>query len=145
MTIHTPRRLATLGFAAAIALAAAPAAFAADVALKAAMDGAHEVPGPGDADGSGVATLQVSDLKVCYELTAHHIDAATAAHIHKGAAGAAGPVVVPLTPPTAEPSKGCADIDHALAADLKAHPEAYYVNVHTAPFPAGAVRGQLHK
>lgn len=144
MTIaFRPYALAAL--TAAVALAAAPAAFAADTVLKAAMDGAHEVPGPGEATGAGVATLTVSAAKVCYELTAQHVAAPTAAHIHKGAAGVAGPVSLALTPPTDAPAKGCADVDAALASDLAAHPEAYYVNVHNAAFPAGAIRGQLHK
>ncbi len=137
--------LRPLALAAALTLAAAPGAFAADTVLKAAMDGAHEVPGPGDAEGAGVATLAVGAAKVCFELSAQHVEAPTAAHVHKGAAGAAGPVSVPLTPPKDGASKGCVDVDKALAADLIAHPEAYYVNVHNAAHPAGAIRGQLHK
>jgi hypothetical protein len=64
------------------------------------------------------------------------------AHIHEAPATAAGPVVQGLTPPTSGTSTGCVT-NAALAADLLAAPADYYVNVHNAPFPGGALRGQL--
>ena len=67
------------------------------------------------------------------------------AHIHRGATGAAGPVVVPLAAPADGSSEECKAIDKALAQELIQTPEAFYVNVHNATFPAGAVRGQLAK
>jgi len=66
------------------------------------------------------------------------------AHIHKGAAGVNGPIVVTLnTPDKNGTSTACADIDPALAKDILANPQGYYVNVHNADFPNGAARGQL--
>jgi hypothetical protein len=111
------------------------------------MSGAQEAPGPGDPDGSGVAsfTLNQGQGLICYELTVENIDPATAAHIHRGAAGSPGPVVVPLTPPTSGSSRGCASVDAALIKEIRQNPEAFYVNVHNAAFPPGAVRGQLSK
>jgi hypothetical protein len=38
---------------------------------------------------------------------------------------------------------GCVDLDPALADAIVAHPRQYYVDVHTAEFPNGAIRGQL--
>ena len=53
-------------------------------------------------------------------------------------------VVIPLDPPTTDGLvSGCVTADPALLADIVAHPGNYYVNVHNAPYPAGALRGQL--
>ena len=115
--------------------------------LSTIMTGAAEVPNPGDPDGSGTAliTLNQGQGLVCWELTADGIAPATAAHIHRGAAGVPGPVVVPLSPPTSGSSSGCRSADPALIKEIRQHPENFYVNVHNADFPAGALRGQLSK
>jgi len=112
-----------------------------------AMTGAEEVPGPGDPDGSGEAfiTLNHGRGEVCFQLTVSDIAPAAAAHIHEGPAGVAGPVVVGLTPPTGGSSSGCVSADRDLIKDIIQNPVEYYVNVHNADFPAGAVRGQLSK
>ena len=69
---------------------------------------------------------------------------AVAAHIHRGASGVAGPVVVPLTTPGADgKSSGCAPAARTVVSAMLAQPASYYVNVHTAEFQGGAVRGQL--
>ena len=68
-----------------------------------------------------------------------------AAHIHIGAAGVAGPVVVGLTAPTSGMSTGVAMVDKELIKAIRKNPSAYYVNVHNPAYPAGAVRGQLMK
>ena len=115
--------------------------------LTADLLGASEVPGPGDADGSGTAVVSVkpSAERLCFELTAEGIAPATAAHVHDGPAGVAGPVVVGLTPPTSGSSSGCVAADKALLKDIKKNPAEYYVNVHNTEFPAGAIRGQLSR
>ena len=67
-----------------------------------------------------------------------------AAHIHSGDAGASGPVVIPLATPGADgTSSGCATTTRSLVASILKDPGSFYVNVHTAEFPAGAIRGQL--
>ena len=110
------------------------------------LNGAEEVPGPGDPDGTGFAVirLNVGRMRVCWDLTASNISPANAAHIHAAPAGVAGPVVIPLSPPTSGSSSGCRDgVDPVLIQAIIDHPDQYYVNVHNADFPAGAVRGQL--
>jgi hypothetical protein len=111
------------------------------------MSGELEAPGPGDPDGSGMANITVNQFKrqVCFALMVEDIAPATAAHIHVAPPGEPGPVVVPLNPPpTNGSSRGCANnVDARLLRNIIRHPEQYYVNVHNADFPAGAVRGQL--
>lgn len=73
-----------------------------------------------------------------------------AAHIHEGAEGENGPPVANLAFPTGgqaadcltegEDGKGMAE---GIVADILAHPEEYYVNVHNNEYPGGAVRAQL--
>ncbi len=114
--------------------------------LHAQMTGEQEVPGPGDPDGFGTATVTlISPDTICYTLTAQRIAPATAAHIHFGPPGVAGPVVVTLTPPTFGVSGGCTSADPELVANIAANPSDYYVNVHNTPYPLGAIRGQLHR
>lgn len=111
------------------------------------LTGAAEVPGPGDPDGTGTARVTVNhgQKRVCYELEVSGIATATAAHIHLGAAGVAGGVVVPLAAPADGDSSGCVDVTDDLAKAILKNPADYYVNVHNADFQNGAIRGQLSK
>jgi CHRD domain len=129
------------------AVAVAGTAQAQGRSLATTLTGAAEVPGPGDPDGTGTATLTVNPGlgQICYELTVSGIAPATAAHIHVGTVTEAGPVVVPLDPPTDGSASGCAEVDRELALAILKSPSDYYVNVHNVEFPAGAVRGQLSK
>ena len=146
-----------------LALLAAPAAAAGAstsrtsgkvTRLAATLSGANEIPGPGDPDGRGKAVVRLSGTTACYLLEWSGIGAPTAAHIHQGGAGVAGPVVVlffqPGTnaaslPGTLSSVAGCVDVDPALAGRIAASPRDWYVNIHTADFAAGAIRGQLHR
>jgi hypothetical protein len=105
------------------------------------------VPNQGDLDGEGTAylTLNQGQGEICYELNVSGIAPAAAAHIHIGASTTTGPVVVPLSPPTDGSSSGCVSVDPELIKAIRQNPEAYYVNVHNAEFPGGALRGQLSK
>ncbi len=115
--------------------------------LSTTLSGTAEVPGPGDADGRGAASISVNigQSVVCYRLRVANIAPATAAHIHVGTANVAGPVVVGLGAPTSGQSNGCVSVSRELATDILTNPGSYYVNVHNADYPAGAVRGQLSK
>jgi len=109
--------------------------------------GASEAPDPGDPNGRGSATVLIpNDTKLCFAILVTGITRPNAAHIHKGAPGVAGPVAVSLAPPTsgsAGARAGCVTAPKAVLTDIKAKPASYYVNVHTADYPAGALRGQL--
>jgi hypothetical protein len=113
--------------------------------LQAKLRGAEEVPGPGDPDGRGKAHVRVLPRfgAVCFELSWRNIGEPTAAHIHEGERGEAGPVVVPLFMGEAD-ERGCVDdLDEDLLREIQRHPREYYVNVHNAEYPNGAIRGQL--
>jgi hypothetical protein len=114
--------------------------------LAARMTGGAEVPGPGDADGLGFAAIVVlaEQRMVCYVLRVTNIATPTAAHIHRGSPTQAGPIVLPLDTPVDGMSSSCAtSVDAGLIAGLKNNPRDYYVNVHNATYPNGAIRGQL--
>jgi len=113
--------------------------------LEASLTGEKEVPGPGDPNGRGHADVKVYKAKVCYELGVKRIKPATAAHIHQGRPGEAGPIVVELKAPTDGSSEGCKAISKKLSKKLRDNPSHYYVNVHNRPYPDGAIRGQLHR
>ena len=105
------------------------------------LTGKAETP-KGDPDGSGTAEVKITGTKVCWEIKASRVAKLVAAHIHKGKAGVAGPVVVPFG--KTYQAKGCATTTAAIAAAIMRSPGAYYVNVHNAKYPGGALRGQLH-
>ena len=117
--------------------------------LRADLNGAKEVPGPGDADGRARARIVLTRHTVCFVLQWRGITGPTAAHIHAGPKGVAGPVAVPLfesagpLPSTLRSAAGCVRAAKDVIRAIKRHPAAYYVNIHNADFPAGAIRGQL--
>lgn len=114
--------------------------------LTATLSGVQVAPGPGDADGIGTALFRIepAQQRLCWTLNARQIDAATEAHIHRGAEGSLGPAVVALTAPGAGGvSDSCASLDAALASEIALGSHRFYVDVHNAAFPGGAIRGQL--
>jgi hypothetical protein len=103
----------------------------------------------GDPDGSGTAsvTVNVGQQRVCWDIDVSNIAAPTRGHIHKAAAGVSGPIVVTFFEAGNVDLNGCttSPLDRELLTDIIQHPQDYYVNVHNADFPAGAIRGQLSK
>lgn len=138
------RAISTIAAAgmAAIMLAAGPA-LAEMMTFKTELKGGMEVP-PNDSAASGTADIKVDTeaKKITWTLTHSGLSGdATAAHFHgPAAAGAnAGPVI----DITANMASGSADLSDAQLADLQAG--MLYVNVHTAKFPDGEIRGQVMK
>ncbi len=109
--------------------------------------GSEEV-GPGDPDGYGRAEITISDEfgQVCWDINSiRGIGAITAAHIHFGARGTDGPPVFTLRRANEGGYKGCTDGSEWTQNRLENNPSAFYVNVHTAEYPNGAIRGQLSR
>jgi hypothetical protein len=119
--------------------------------LRAGLSGAREVPGPGDANGSGNAkvTLKPRVKRVCFTISFSRIGRPAAGHIHRGGRSVAGPVVVTLferANGVSSPHSGCeGNVSRGLIRDIREHPGRFYVNLHNAAFPDGAIRGQLRR
>ena len=128
------------------------------------LTGDQEVPPTGSlATGSVDITIDTDKglpgEQLCIEMTVEDLSGpATAAHIHYGPAGAAPPnnIVVTLMVDDTGSAEGvcAADADFNLANscattvpglldDMSVNAQNYYVNVHTAAFPAGEIRGQM--
>ncbi len=138
------RTILTAGLAALLLPALAMAAGTAmSPVVSSKLSGKTEVP-KGDPDGSGIVVLHLNATKgtACWEFKSiKKIGTPQSAHIHKGARGVAGPVVVPLGGPYK--AKGCAKATKKLIGAIEEHPNRYYVNIHNAKYKDGAIRGQL--
>lgn len=126
-------------------IVAGPAVAGDMVVLTATLAGVNETGG-GDPDGSGKfrAEIDADSGDLCFTLTAEGIGEPTAAHIHVGAAGVDGDPVATIGV-TGPDGDECIALPRETAKAIVATPGGYYVNVHDATFPKGAVRGQLAK
>ena len=107
--------------------------------LTAALTGA-------DPDGFGFVKVVIDPGagSLCFRMSVARLSGATAAHIHEGGPGIAGPVVVPLSPPVMDGLvNDCVTADPQLLQAIVDNPGNYYVNVHNDEYPDGAIRGQL--
>jgi hypothetical protein len=119
------------------------------------LNGANEVPvkgGPavGDKDGHALGLMRIQGDQVSYAFTFTGTDTPTLAHLHKGVKGVNGDVKIPFFTEKLEDGKsfayGTVTVDdHELLDGIKANPQNWYFNIHTAEFPGGAVRGQGYK
>ncbi|WP_055493113.1 CHRD domain-containing protein [Streptomyces sp. TP-A0356] len=123
--------------------------------LVASLRGANEVPvakGPavGDKDGAALEFIRVKGDTVSVAVSWRGTGRPTELHIHEGARGVNGGIRVDFGGLLAKGVKGHTLVgsvkveDTALLSRLKTDPGAFYANLHTAEFPGGAVRGQLH-
>lgn len=136
----------TMGLVATLALAGS--VLAAETTLTATLAGVQEGDTPGDEDGSGTASIVIDPAAgtACWTLTAEDIMPVSQSHIHVGAEGESGDIVVPLDVDGFEgSSEGCIEPmeDAAVLQEIVDNPAGFYVNLHTDDFPAGAIRGQL--
>lgn len=148
--MQRPVLLLAAAAALTLSVAAPAAAVSSGDAFTATLSGAGEVP-PGDPDGTGSAQISLRDGQLCFSFSMSGVAPVTAAHIHRGGEGVAGPVVVPLledeqglpTEEQFESEQRCVDADAALLDEIRSNPSGFYANFHNAEFPGGAVRGQL--
>ena len=144
--MNTLRSLNRLGIRSTVAVALISLASYADLALgdeiKLMLSGDMEVPAVKTA-AKGSGTIMINpDMTVSGSLTTSGV-AGTMAHIHQGAAGVNGPVIIPLTK-----SGNDSWMVPANAKLTEAQYKAYragelYVNVHSAENKGGEVRAQL--
>jgi len=153
----------------AVALVAMSSVFAPAVAeefFAAKLRGGNETPVSLSTGGSGVwgALLSDDETSLTFELRYRGLEGLTGAHIHLGRPGITGGIVIhfcgtggkPACPPSPAVVTGvltAADVvalstQGIAAGDLPAVLEAMrkgdtYVNVHTATFPGGEIRGQI--
>jgi hypothetical protein len=112
--------------------------------VSAKLKGSNEVPTKGDPNGTGfvVVTFDAKKGTACWKFkNVTRIRTPTAAHIHKGRTGSAGPVAIPFG--AAYKASGCQKAKKSLIEAIETNPNRYYVNIHNAKYPDGALRGQL--
>ena len=121
---------------------------ATNIQLRTVMNAAQEVPSPtgavSNARGTFSATVTKSDTgaSVTWQLSFNGLTGnANAAHIHTGAVGSPGPVVLALCGPCSSPASGTGALTQAALDAIQAG--TAYVNVHTTTNAPGEIRGQL--
>ena len=112
--------------------------------LATSLLGSREVPSAGSPSGRGYAAVTFDTSTIYYFLWVKNVDSLTGAGIHQGDAGQAGSVVVNLSPTFAGGlAAGWANVAAATVSGFLADPAGFYVEVQSAGFASGAVRGQL--
>ena len=104
--------------------------------------GSNQVPVAGDPDGFGQALVSIDNVanSVSWTILANNVLLPlSGAHIHSGAAGTNGPVIVDFS----SSFSGDSLVDPDLASITPLTASNFYINIHNAVYPAGAIRGQL--
>ncbi|MEV0170877.1 CHRD domain-containing protein [Streptomyces sp. NPDC050803] len=145
--------VAAVAVAAAVVPTSASATEDGAVVLAASLRGANEVGVVGDQDGAALQFVKVHGDQVSVAVKWRGTDRPTALHLHQGAKGTNGGVKVDFTKLLTDSKDGKSRSvtgtvevsDPELLNSLKTDPGSFYANLHTAEFPGGALRGQLHK
>lgn len=112
------------------------------------LSGLNEVGVAGDPDGFGFASLLVDSVtgNVAFEISFSNLSNVVAGHIHAGAFGVNGPVIIPFDIPMGTAISGMFSgsvVDNDALGINPLTAANFYVNLHTDQFPGGAIRGQL--
>lgn len=110
------------------------------------MSGAQEAPDPVDTAATGRAstTVNLNAHRLTINVQTDGVDDATAAHIHTGDRGVAGPVAIGLTQDASDTSHWSAEDVDLTDDQVAAYRDGgFYVNVHTPANPSGEIRGQI--
>jgi CHRD domain len=148
-TIMLRHQFVLLALAAAASLVGS--ASAATITLPINMNGSVEFPGPGDPDGSatGTMTFDTTTNTISWNITYTGIATPlTGFHIHPGAVGTSGGILVGLGTTTSGGPGTLISSTTTTAANIAtilANPTGHYANIHNGPFGGGALRGQLPK
>lgn len=115
--------------------------------LSAELTGAAEVPGPGDPDGTGRATVVVEpgSSQLCYRIEVQGVTGVDGTSVNEGGDGQQGAVVLGLDAPEGGSVEGCVTAEPALLEQVGRSPEDYYLNIRSEEHPDGALRGQLSR
>jgi hypothetical protein len=122
----------------------APPARADQKTYKATLAATEEVPtpGPNGATGKATVTIDTGANQLCYDVSwSKEVGTPSAGHIHRGAKGTNGPIVVFFDLPSKP--KDCITVENPILQSIVTDPVGHYVNVHSNNYPNGAVRGQL--
>lgn len=96
-----------------------------------------------DASGDFSAELDLANGRMCFTAEVEGLDEVTAVHLHEGAVGKNGPMVLLLQLSGDDGEDVCIDADPELLKKVARKKAGYYINVHTVAYPDGAIRGQL--
>jgi hypothetical protein len=112
--------------------------------MDVAMSSNMKMGGAKTGSATGKFVLDTKKNTLCYSVMTMGLKSITEAHIHAGAKGVDGSDVVGLTPAKFNAKAAtCVTVAPKVLADIAMNPDMYYLNVHTAKYADGAVRGQL--
>jgi hypothetical protein len=109
------------------------------------LSGDQEGPAPGDPNASGHAsvTLRPATSEICIDLSVDKTDQIVAVHLQEGPIHQQGPIVLPLPDVVNNKASGCRKLETSRFSAVRGHPDSFFINVRTAKFPGGSIRGQL--
>ena len=140
--------VAAVTLASTTLLAAPPVTMRSHMLLSARMDGAQQTPSV-SGSGTGISSFVLNSTRdtLCINATfANLTGPATGIHIHSGALGASGAVLVDLTSNIVGNRVSATITGTILTALLKSNmlKGLTYLNLHTAANPGGEIRGQIY-